>query len=354
MIVNSIPTFIGSLSALLIGLFVYTRNPKSPVNLAYGLFCLSLFGWLFGYTLVYSATEPLAAMFGTRIACAFAAFTAPAFYHLVISYLKKKGEEKFVYLSYLITFVFFLLFIFTNYLLTTPYKYSWGYYSHASTFHPLYLAVFFGIFIRGLFLLYRSYLNRKKLSPLEATRTVYIFTAYLIALLGAADYIQKYGIDIYPFGWLFEVGFAIITAYAILQHRFLDIEIVIKRTAVYSILTALLTGLFVSLILIGQQLFGGITGYNSFWVGILAAFTISLIFQPLRTKIQRGIDGLFFKGKYDYRDILKNLSRTSASIINLDKLINLTSTKVSEALKPDKVSFYLWDKEKNLFRHKAS
>lgn len=350
MSINSIPTLIGSLSALAIGLFVYSKGSKSPINLSFGLFCLSLFGWLFGYTIVYSAKEVTLAMMGTRIACAFAAFTAPAFYHLVVSYLDKKNEQKFVCLSYIITLFFFFSFIFTNFLLTTPHRYSWGYYSHASTFHPLYLLMFFSIFTRGLYLLFISYLNRRKLSPIEATRIVYVFVAYLVALLGAVDYIQKYGIDIYPFGWLFEVGFVFIMAYAITKHHLLDIEVVIKRTVVYSTATALLTGLFVSLILVSNQIFRGLTGYSSIWPSIIGAFVIALIFQPLRELIQKAVDKIFFRARYNYQYILGKYSHALAQpMTDLDRFSRIAPYLLTKAMKLSGVSFMVLDREKHSF-----
>ena len=354
MSINSIPTFIGSLAVLLIGLFVYFKNPKASVNFAFGLFCFSLFGWLFGYTIVYSATGSELAMMGTRIACAFAAFTAPAFYHLVISYLEKENEKRLVNLSYLLTSVFFFLFIFTNYLLATPYKYSWGYYSHANTFHPIYLAVFFGVFLRGFYLLYRAYQNRRKLSPAEATRIAYIFLAYSVALLGAVDYFQKYGVDFYPLGWVFEVGFAFIMAYAILRHRLMDIEIVIKRTAVYSILTAFLTGIFASLILIGEYVFRGLMGYSSLWPVIIGAFIVAVIFQPLREGIQFVVDSIFFRARYDYQRILAKYSYAlTQPMADLNRFAHLAPYLLTKAMKISSASVMVLNRDEHRYDVRA-
>lgn len=325
----SIPTLIGSLSAILLGVFVFTRNPKAPINIAYGLFCLSLFGWLFGYTIVYSAKEPVMAMTWTRIACAFATFTAPAFYHLAVEYLNKIGERKFVYLAYSITFIFFLLFIFTDVLLTTPYKYSWGYYSHAGTFHPLYLAGFFGFFLRGFYLLFLGYFNRRRLSAIEGRRIAFVFFAYAIALLGAVDYIQKYGIDIYPFGWLFEVAFALMTAYAITKARLMDISVVISRTTAYVMTVAFLGAIYLAMFLVYRTYVSQLLDMRFFAVTLIYGIFVGEAFQRLRLHIQTTADKLILKGKYDYSEVLMKISQDLSKAMSIEEI----NRKLAEDLK---------------------
>jgi len=338
----SLPPLIGSLLAICIGLFVFRKNPRSPVNQAFTIFTISIFGWQFGYAIVYSLKDPQAAMLGTRFACASAAFTAPAFYHLVVSYLKLSKEKLLLSLSYLVTIGFFFGFIFTRYFMAEPYKFFWGYYSHAGPWSNFYLVIFFLIFGRGFYLLYKAYLNRKSYSHVEANRIVYLFIACLIALLGAIDYIQKYNVEFYPFGWMFEIGFVLITAYAITKHHLMDIDVVIRKTAVYSVLTAILSGILLSIVFLVSLLFQGIIGHSPVWAAILAIFIISLIFQPLRDRIQAFIDKLFFKGSYDYRETLRKISQSSVSAIALDKLINSVKMQLKNTFKTKKVSFYLF------------
>ncbi|MFA4844214.1 MAG: ATP-binding protein [Candidatus Margulisiibacteriota bacterium] len=328
MSLNSIPAFLGALLAILIGLFVLFKNPKSFVNFAFSLFCLSLFGWLFGYAIVYSAKDTTIAMFGTRIACAFAAFTAPAFYHLTVSFLNKRNEYKYVYFSYLIIFIIFLMFIFSNYLLEEPYKYSWGYYSHANRmFHPFYLVIFFGIFLRGFYLLFRKYLNRKSFSPIEATRIVYIFVAYLVALLGSVDYIQKYGIDLYPFGWLFEMCFAIIIAYAITKAELMDIRVVITRAAAYLFVGVLLAASFV--------------GLNSFALpqaAVMVANTLLALFwalaaHRLRALIQTPLEEKWITDWFDSDKLINHIATKLIPVMDRAGVFNIIAGELKAAVK---------------------
>ena len=121
----------------------------------------------------------------------------------------------------------------------------------------------------------------------------------------------------------------------------MDIEIVIRKTAIYSILSAILTGILLSFIVLGEMFFRNAIGYNSIWAAILAIFVISGVFQPLREKIQRTIDKIFFKSKYDYRDILKRLNQTSSSAVDLNHLITIITKIITKTLKADKTSVLL-------------
>jgi len=330
---HSIPTILGAISAFTIGLIVLYKGKFTQTSIAFFIFCLALFGWLFGYTVVYSTKNITIAFWGTRLACAFAGFTAPAFYHLAIAYLHKEKENFFAILSYLSMFIFFLLFVTTNMCLSTPYKYFWGYYSHAVRLHPLYLVIFFGIYIRGFYLLYLGWKEKARLSSTEANRITYIFVAYFIALIGAIDYIPKYGIEIYPFGWFFEIIFALIVAYAIIRHHLMDIHIVIKKSLAYSIIIAIFTGMYMVTIYIISHLFENLFGVGSLGIATFSIFTFTLLFQPLKSKVNQIIDNFFFKGSYEYHVALKNISKKIATARNLTELNALVSEEIKDVLK---------------------
>lgn len=250
------------------------------------------------------------------------------------------------YFSYGLGAVFLILLWTTNYFINGYYKYFWGYYPKANFLHLAYLLLISILAGRAIFLLGS---NLEKEKSVRYNQTRYVLLALIVYIFAALDFVANYGIEFYPLGFIAILLSLGIISYAILRHRLMNIEIVIKKTAVYSLLTVFITGVIVSVILASEQLFRGITGYGSIWAGIVGAFVIALIFQPLRNKIQEMIDRLFFKGKYDYRNTLKELSRKSASIIELDRLLDLVFRDVTEALKVEKVGIYLLEEEKGSY-----
>ena len=63
----SVPPFLTSIIILSLGIFVYRRNPKPELSKAFLLWSLSLFGWLFSYSLNYFSKNPDSALFFIRL-----------------------------------------------------------------------------------------------------------------------------------------------------------------------------------------------------------------------------------------------------------------------------------------------
>jgi len=89
---------------------------------------------------------------------------------------------------------------------------------------------------------------------------------------------------------------ALITAYAIIKYRLMDINIIIRKGLIYSALVTLITTIYFIVILLTERLFKGIVGYTSFFSTVIAISIIAFLFQPLKNKIQSFIDKYFFKG----------------------------------------------------------
>jgi signal transduction histidine kinase len=76
---------------------------------------------------------------------------------------------------------------------------------------------------------------------------------------------------------------------AILRHRLYDIDIIINRTLVYSVLTIVLIAIYAATI-------GGLTVFlgSAFEVSLLGAGIIAVLFEPLRERLQRAANRLMF------------------------------------------------------------
>lgn len=148
--------------------------------------------------------------------------------------------------------------------------------------------------------------------------------------------------------------YTLIMAYAILRHRLMDIEVVIKKTAVYSALTALLTGLFISIILVGNYFLGGYLGRYSIWMGIAAAFAVAMIFQPLRDKIQLIVDRIFFRARYDYQRLLGKYSYALAQpMTDLDRFSHLAPYLLTKSMKLSGASVMVLDRAEHCYKVRA-
>ncbi|MDX1664177.1 MAG: hypothetical protein R3272_10300 [Candidatus Promineifilaceae bacterium] len=129
---------------------------------------------------------------------------------------------------------------------------------------------------------------------------------------------------------------------AILRHRLFDIDLVIRRTLIYSILTALLAGSFYLSIVVMQRLLAALTGETrSSLITTFSTLLIAALFTPLRRRVQSFIDRRFYRQKYDSRRILARFGGRVRSEVELEVLAGALLDVVEQTMQPEEISLWL-------------
>jgi serine phosphatase RsbU (regulator of sigma subunit) len=97
-------------------------------------------------------------------------------------------------------------------------------------------------------------------------------------------------------------------AFAILKHRLMDIELYMRRTATYGLLSALLGLVFLVLTAGLARLLSAVSGARNEWAPIFATVIVAAVVVPLRNRVQSLVDGRFFRGKPNYFEALRQLT----------------------------------------------
>ncbi|MGB3219563.1 MAG: hypothetical protein WBD79_19395, partial [Anaerolineae bacterium] len=129
---------------------------------------------------------------------------------------------------------------------------------------------------------------------------------------------------------------------AVLRHNLWDIDIIIRKTLVYTVLTALLALVYFGGVVLLQRLVGALTGVEQSPLAVVVStLAIAALFTPLRRRIQEGIDRRFFRKKYDSQRVLAQFAQTARDETDLDALTGELTRVVQETLQPERVSVWL-------------
>lgn len=128
---------------------------------------------------------------------------------------------------------------------------------------------------------------------------------------------------------------------AILRSRLWDIDILINRTLVYGLLTAILALLYFGLIIALQALLRDLIDQNNNIAIVVSTLVIYALFQPLRHRIQVTIDRRFYRHKYDAARTLAAFNATLRSEVDLSQLHEQLLAVVQETMQPTHVSLWL-------------
>ncbi len=131
-------------------------------------------------------------------------------------------------------------------------------------------------------------------------------------------------------------------AFSILRYRLWDIDLIIRRTLIYTALTAAVALIYLASIVLLQSLFGAVTGDSqSPIVTVASTLAIAALFGTLRRRVQEGIDRLFYRHKYDAAKTIAAFGATLRDETDLATLAERSLNVVHETMQPAHVSLWL-------------
>ena len=135
-------------------------------------------------------------------------------------------------------------------------------------------------------------------------------------------------------------------ACAIVRYRLMDVEVIVKRSLVYSAAIAVIVGIYVVLL---QGLERPVLQYESGGHNWLMAFLVTLVAfvlaPPVTRVIQDLLDRAFYRDRYDYRRALVGFARDLNSDLDLNRLSERLVSRVVETLLVDRMALMLEDEE---------
>ncbi|MBU0722977.1 hypothetical protein KKH46_02025, partial [Patescibacteria group bacterium] len=330
--VNFLP-LISAIFVFILGLLVFLKDKKCKINFIFFLLTLTFTVWFTGTFMMFlNKSVQEAAIFWDRFIYISVIFIPAFSFHFVLTYVQKKAKFL-LYFGYFLSFCFLLLSR-TQYFVNDLFVYKWGVHAKAQFFHHLFL-IYFVIYIILWFVhILKFYKNLSSVIKKQQTKYI-IISFFLLSGVGSLAYLPAYGIGIYPFAYISGVIFTVITAYAIVRYRLMDIKVVLRKSTVYiaSLVVVLVLAMGIKYIL---SFFTDVANWN--WVDLIILITAIFLFTPIKDYFYKIANRYFFTSLYDSREVIAELSdklRTSLQINQIytfvhDILSNSFHTKVFE------------------------
>jgi hypothetical protein len=213
------------------------------------------------------------------------------------------------------------------------------------------------------FMLAQLYRYRRASNPLQRQQTKWVVFGMTLGMAGFLAYLtvgllvpslrnSLAGLAAATVLYLALLLIPLSIAIAILRSHLWDIDVIIRRTLVYSLLTGLLALVYFGSVVLLQALFTALTPLSgaqaagaarSDLVTVLSTLAIAALSVPARNRLQAAIDRRFYRRKYDSARTLANFGAALRDDPTAD-LAHLTDqllAVVAETMQPESVDLWL-------------
>jgi signal transduction histidine kinase len=131
-------------------------------------------------------------------------------------------------------------------------------------------------------------------------------------------------------------------AIAIVKYKLFDVEIVINRSIVYSLLTGAIIAFSLLLVgLAGYFLHGSISPEANSFIAISCTLLAAMIFNPAKQIIQRFVDRTFYRVKYHYRLAINAFSPLMVTAKSRGETLELLMAHIENSIPLEKMAVLL-------------
>lgn len=127
---------------------------------------------------------------------------------------------------------------------------------------------------------------------------------------------------------------------AMLRYRLYDIDVIINRTLIYGVLTAILGLVYFALVVVLQRITDALIPGSTLAVAG-STLAVAALFRPLRARVQTLIDSRFYRRKYDAARVLERFAARLRDEVDLDHVRGDLLSVVRETMQPERASLWL-------------
>jgi signal transduction histidine kinase len=325
----SIPPLLTLICFIALAALAIFRGPRTQTNLLFLTICVLGSFLYFDILFAFNTSSKEAALRISRLDHFFIVYLFPVYIHFFHAYLNISGRKWLIRAAYVYAFIL-MCFTPTSYYIASMQKHYFGYFARGGVIYP-----FFGLacLLVTLYVLVQIHQAiRREADGTHKNRLKYLFAGFgVMGLMNGLDVFTISGYTVYPPGNLSFIPL-LVFAVGLFKHDLLDMGILIRKSLIYSLLTAFLTCFYASIILLADAVFKGFRFSDSIVIPVLFFLLIAFVFGPLKSVVQEFVDRMFYKKKYDYQRTLKHVSQMIVSVLDYDAIAKLLADTVVDTM----------------------
>ncbi len=199
-----------------------------------------------------------------------------------------------------------------------------------------------------IFRLFQLYRNTRELrDETHITRNMLLILAIIVILVGGAS--NFVGLGKYPVDIAANVVAALIITYSILRHQLLDIQVVIRKSILYTIPTMIIGAAYFLVLTLTLLILNANTQSELFTISLIVSIIAAIIIKPFRDMLQNWVDRFFFRERYSEVMMLQRISQTASSVIDINQLSDMILREITDTMHITKATIFLRNENQKKF-----
>lgn len=214
---------------------------------------------------------------------------------------------------------------------------------YITVWRVLYLFDALAVLYFGATLVVRAFASH---SPVVRRQTTTMLLGMMVAFGPLAIWLfwsAVRSINFPPWLFVFTVIFPAVTAYTLLRQRLVRTDYLMRRAMLYSLLSVLILGAYAFLAAGLGLIFGDLFRvYSPYLLGALV-FLVAIVLNPLRDRLQRWIDVVFFRTATAYQQRIQEFTHELTRLMDLPAIVQAVRRQAEESLFPQHCHIFLYD-----------
>lgn len=146
--------------------------------------------------------------------------------------------------------------------------------------------------------------------------------------------------------------FVIFAFAAIFKYKFMEFHYAIGKGLFFATLASLASIVYFSILFFAAKIFQGVTGTNSFITALLFFFILVIIFDPIRTRLEKLTDKLFLRSKLDFEVAIMEITSSMSLSVDSQRFLAECLRVISKRCSLSGAAFFVLDEKHGRFEVK--